>query len=192
MLVLRTAEQPGHAFLEVAFGIAVAALIGFAAGFTISRAFWRNHVPEYMKVPVLFVTLIGCFALADTLLHESGLLAVTVMGLVLANSDLPSFVELRRFKEHATILLVSGVFILLAASLDFAMVEKLSWRTVVFVLAVVMIARPLTVLISLIGTDLPRNERLLIALTGPRGVVLVAVAGLFGERLAAAGVRMRC
>ena len=77
---------------------------------------------------------------------------------------------------------------LLAASLDFAMVQKLSWRTVVFVLAVVLIARPLTVLLSLVGTDLPRNERLLIALTGPRGVVLVAVAGLFGGRLAEAGV----
>ncbi len=188
VLALRTSEQLGTALWDVAFGIGIAALIGLAAGFAISRAFWRNRVPEYMKVPVLFVTLIACFATADTLLHESGLLAVTVMGLVLANSDLPSFVELRRFKEHATILLVSGVFILLAASLDFAMVQKLSWRTVVFVLAVVMLARPLTVLVSLIGTDLPRNERLLIALTGPRGVVLVAVAGLFGGRLAGAGV----
>ncbi|MEZ5770097.1 MAG: sodium:proton antiporter [Defluviimonas denitrificans] len=188
VLTLRTSEQLGHALWTVAFGVAIAAIIGLAVGFAISRAFWRNRVPEFMKVPVLFVALIACFALADTVLHESGLLAVTVMGLVIANSDLPSFVELRRFKEHATILLVSGVFILLAASLDFAMVQKLSWRTIVFVLAVVLIARPLTVLLSLVGTDLPRKERLLIALTGPRGVVLVAVAGLFGGRLAEAGV----
>jgi NhaP-type Na+/H+ or K+/H+ antiporter len=188
VLVLRTSETLGSALWDVTLGICAATLIGLVIGVTLSRAFWRNLVPEYMKVPVLFVSLIACFALADTLLHESGLLAVTVMGLVIANSDLPSFAELRRFKEHATILLVSGVFILLAASLDFAMVQKLSWRTIIFVLAVVLIARPVTVLVSLIGTDLPRNERLLIALTGPRGVVLVAVAGLFGERLAAAGV----
>ena len=188
VLVFRASENMGSAIWDVAFGVAVATLIGLACGYAISRAFWRNHVPEYMKVPVLFVVLLACFALADGILHESGLLAVTVMGLVIANSDLPSFVEIRRFKEQATILLVSGVFILLAASLNLGILEKLNWRAVVFVLAVVLVTRPLTVLLSLIGTDIPRNERLLIAFTGPRGVVLVSVAGLFGERLAAAGV----
>ncbi|MEZ5795025.1 MAG: cation:proton antiporter [Defluviimonas sp.] len=188
VVALRGAETVGTALWGVGLGVALSVAIGLAAGFGIAWAFWRNRVPEFMKVPVLFVTLLATFALADGVLHESGLLAVTVMGLVIANSDLPSFVELRRFKEHATILLVSGVFILLAASLDFAMLKGLSWRTLVFVLAVVLVARPLTVLLALLGTGLPRAERLLIALTGPRGVVLVAVAGLFGERLAAEGV----
>ena len=110
------------------------------------------------------------------------------MGLIIANADLPSFEELRRFKEHATILLVSGVFILLASSMDFASLGQLTWRAGLFVALVILVARPLTVLISLIGTGLPRKEKLLIALTGPRGVVLVAVADLFGERLAANGV----
>jgi hypothetical protein len=141
-----------------------------------------------MKVPVLFAVLLMAFALSDGVLHESGLLAVTIMGLVIANADLPSYEELRRFKEHATILLVSGVFILLAASLDFSTLGTLNWRAGLFIVAVVLVARPLTVLVSLIGTDLPWNERLLIAATGPRGVVLVAVAGLFGDRLAAAGI----
>jgi hypothetical protein len=152
------------------------------------RLFREALVPEYMKVPVLFVAVLTAFAVSDGVLHESGLLAVTVMGLIIANANLPSFEELRRFKEHATVLLVSGVFILLAASLDFQVLGQLTWRAIVFVAAVVLLARPLTVLISLIGTDLPLNERVLIATTGPRGVVLVAVAGLFGDRLAAAGV----
>ena len=47
------------------------------------------------------------------MVHESGLLAVTIMGVVIANANLPSYEELRRFKEHATVLLVSGVFVLL-------------------------------------------------------------------------------
>jgi hypothetical protein len=121
-------------------------------------------------------------------LHESGLLAVTIMGVVIANAELPSYTELRRFKEHATVLLVSGVFILLAASLDFSTLGQLNWRAALFVASVILLARPATVLISLLGTDLPWRERVLIAFTGPRGVVLVAVAGLFGERLAALGV----
>ena len=188
VLVLHSGVSAGQAVYDLTLGIGFATLVGLAAGFGIARAFWRGWVPEYMKVPVLFAVLLVAFAVADTVLHESGLLAVTVMGLVIANADLPSYEELRRFKEHATILLVSGVFILLAASLDLAALTGLSWRAVLFIVLVVLVARPLTVLVSLVGTDLPRNERILIAFTGPRGVVLVAVAGLFGERLVATGI----
>ena len=121
------------------------------------------------------------------------LAAVTVMGLVIANADLPSYAEIYRFKESATILLVSGVFILLAAGIKFQALAMLDWRAAVFVLAVILVVRPLTVMISLIGTDLPWREKLLIALTGPRGVVLVAVSGIFGERLVAEGIpEARC
>lgn len=179
----------GAAFGHFALGIAFALALGVAAGWMIVQAFRRGWVPEYMKVPLLFVSVLAVFAIADSLLHESGLLAVTVMGLVIANADLPSYHELHRFKEHATILLVSGVFILLAAGIQFETLAQLNWwRAGLFVLLVVMVARPLTVLISLAGTDLPWNEKLLIALTGPRGVVLVAVAGVFAERLVAEGI----
>lgn len=188
VLVLHAGVTASEAVLTLVLGIGFALIVGLAAGFGIARAFRRGWVPEYMKVPVLFVVMLGAFAVSDFLLHESGLLAVTVMGLVIANADLPSFEELRRFKEHATILLVSGVFILLAASMDFAALTELSWRAVLFVALVVVIARPLTVLVSLMGTGLPTREKLLIALTGPRGVVLVAVAGLFGQRLASEGI----
>ncbi|WP_460273630.1 cation:proton antiporter [Celeribacter sp. ULVN23_4] len=188
VLVAREAESLGVALTQLGGGIAFALVIGVVAGAAISYTFRRAFVPEYMKVPVLFASLLVAFALPNMVLHESGLLAVTIMGLIIANADLPSFEELRRFKEHATVLLVSGVFILLASSMDFASLGQLTWRAGLFVALVILVARPLTVLISLIGTGLPRNEKLLIALTGPRGVVLVAVAGLFGQRLAAAGV----
>ncbi|MGO4914960.1 cation:proton antiporter [Pseudogemmobacter sp. W21_MBD1_M6] len=188
VLILNTATTLGNAAIDLLVGVAIATALGAIAGFGLSAAFKRGHVPEFMKVPVLFAVLLACFALADTVLHESGLLAVTIMGIVIANAGLPSYAELRRFKEHATVLLVSGVFILLAASLDFSALERLDWRAIIFVLAVVFVARPLTVAVAFIGTDIPAKERLLIALTGPRGVVLVAVAGLFGTRLVDLGI----
>lgn len=169
-------------------GIGFAIALGLGAGYGIVQAFRRGWVPEYMKVPLLFVTVIVVFAGADMVLHESGLLAVTVMGLLIANADLPSYAEIYRFKESATILLVSGVFILLAASVDFETLSLLDWRAAAFVVAVVVLVRPATVLLSLIGTNLPWSERVLIALTGPRGVVLVAVSGIFAERLVAEGI----
>ncbi|MBC57906.1 MAG: sodium:proton exchanger [Confluentimicrobium sp.] len=188
VLVLQTATTAGHAVLELVVGIAVALVLGALGGWGLSSAFRRAWVPEYMKVPVLFALLLCVFALSDTVLHESGLLAVTIMGLYIANADLPSYTELRRFKEHATVLLVSGVFILLAASMNFETLSTLDWRAGVFVVAVILAVRPATVLVSLVATKVPWRERLLVAFTGPRGVVLVAVAGLFGERLAALGL----
>ncbi len=174
--------------LLLMLGFAVAAGIGWGAGKSVVQAFRGAYVPEYMKVPVLFVTVLAVFVGSNVIAHESGLLAVTLMGIVIANSNLPSFSELRRFKEHATLLLVSGVFILLAASMDFGSLELLSWRSLAFLAVVVLVVRPATVLLSLMGTGLPWNERLLVAFTGPRGVVLVAVAGLFGEKLVGLGI----
>ena len=186
--VLRASQGLGAAIGETVIGIVLAIAVGTAGGFGLVWSFRKGRVPEYMKVPVLFTLLLAVFALCDWALHESGLLAVTVMGIVIANSDLPSFEELRRFKEHATVLLVSGVFILLAAGLNVDELSALTWRAAIFVALVMLVARPVTVFVSLIGSGLPFREKLLVAFTGPRGVVLVAVAGLFGERLVALGV----
>lgn len=183
VLVLNTSTTPGNAVFDLVLGISVATTLGLFAGLALSRAFKRGWVPEYMKVPVLFALLLGVFGLSDSILHESGLLAVTIMGLVIANANLPSYEELRRFKEHATVLLVSGVFILLAAGLDFGALGQLTWRALVFLILVILVARPLTVFVSLLGSGIPFREQLLVAFTGPRGVVLVAVAGLFADRL---------
>ncbi|MEC7256227.1 MAG: cation:proton antiporter, partial [Pseudomonadota bacterium] len=190
IVVLRysAAESTGVAAFHLVSGILIAILVGVAAGILVAWAFRRGKVPEYMKVPVLFVMLLVVFTMPNALLHESGLLAVTAMGVLIANANLPSYDEMRRFKEHATILLVSGVFILLAAGLDFGELDLLTWRAALFLGVVILLVRPATVLLSLIGSDVGRKERILVALTGPRGVVLVAVAGLFGERLAALGV----
>ena len=188
VLVLRTATGPAAALVDLALGVGTALLLGIAAGIGLAATFRRGAVPEFMKAPVLFAVLLLVFAASDRVLHESGLLAVTVMGLVIANAELPSYEELRRFKEHVTVLLVSGVFILLAASLDVAMLAQLNWRAGLIVALLVLVARPLTVFASLASAGVPWREQVLVALTGPRGVVLVAVAGLFGERLAALGV----
>lgn len=187
VLVLNTTTTVGHAVSDLLIGIGFATALGWAAGYGLAKSFKRGWVPEFMKVPVLFSLLLAVFAVSDNVLHESGLLAVTIMGIVIANSNLPSYEELRRFKEHATVLLVSGVFILLAASLDFGALQKLDIRAGLFVAIVILVARPFTVLISLLGSGIPFREQLLVAFTGPRGVVLVAVAGLFGERLLALG-----
>ena len=178
------AEAVGHLVL----GITVAGAAGFAAGWLVVRGFRRGYVPEYLKVPVLLGTVVATYVGSDLLLHESGLLAVTVMGAVIGNSTLPSLAELRRFKENVTVLLVSGVFILLAADLSWDMLGLLDWRALAFVGLIVFVARPLSVFLALSGTELTRSEKTIVAWVGPRGVVAVAVSGLFGARLSDIGL----
>jgi NhaP-type Na+/H+ or K+/H+ antiporter len=134
-----------------------------------------------MKVPVLFFVLICVFAGSNAFLYESGLLAVTIMSVWIANANLPSYEELRRFKEHAMVLLVSGVFVLLVASIDLGSIMALDLRALAFIAAIILLALPIAVYLSLLGTKIPHSERTLVAFTGPLGIVLVAVAGLFGE-----------
>jgi len=174
VVVLNTTTTVSAAAMDLVIGVAVATALGIAGGWGLARSFKRGWVPEYMKVPVLFALLLAVFGLSDMVLHESGLLAVTIMGIIIANAKLPSYEELLRFKEHATVLLVSGVFILLAASLDFAALGQLTWRAVIFLAAVILLARPITVLVSLLGSGIPYKEQILVAFTGPRGVVLAA------------------
>ncbi len=173
---------------QLVAGLIIACLAGYIAAQIIISTFNRGLVPEYLKIPVMITLVILAYGLPDQVLHESGLLSVTIMGIIVGNAHLPSLGELRRFKEHVTVILVSGVFILLAARLDFGMLASLSWRTYAFVFAVIFLIRPIAVMLSLIGTNLSMAERFFVGWIGPRGVVAVAVSGLFGVRLQELGV----
>lgn len=184
---LSGAVTAGEAAAHLAAGVVVASVVGYASGRMVVYAFRNGLAPEYMKAPILLAAVLAVYASTDAVLHESGLLAVTVMGVVIGNAKLPSLTELIRFKEHMTILLVSGVFILLAASLDVGLILSLDWRAAAFVLAIIVIARPVAVGVALLGTELSAKERAIVSWVGPRGVVAVAVAGFFGGELAEIG-----
>lgn len=161
----------------------VSGLIGYGMARAIAWAFPRGHVPEYLKAPVLLVAVIGTFVISNLIQQETGLLAVTVMGVAVANMRLDSLRDIHPFKENVTVLLISGVFVLLSASLDFASLRLFEWRFAAFLFALLFLVRPATVLIALAFSKIPWNERLLIAWIAPRGVVAVAISGLFALRL---------
>lgn len=161
----------------------LAILLGGIAGFLLTLAFPRGWVPEYLKAPVLLTTVIAVFVLSDLVMHETGLITVTVMGVVMANRETYSSHMLQRFKEDLTVLLVSGVFIILSATLDWEVVKNFQLRFVVFLLLLLFVVRPLTIMTALLFTRIPFKERLFVAWIAPRGIVAVAVTGLFALRL---------
>ena len=183
---LRRAGE-GGSLASVIFALVAAAvvagLIGWLAAKALGWAFPRGHVPEYLKAPVLLVAVIGVFVLSNAIQQETGLLAVTVMGVALANMRLDSLRDIQPFKENVTVLLISGVFVILSASLDFEALRQFEWRFLAFLLVLMFLVRPATVLISLAFTKVPWNERLLVAWIAPRGIVAVAISGLFALQL---------
>lgn len=158
-------------------------IIGIVFGFGIARAFRAGWAPEYLKAPLIFTSVILCYAIAEQIEGEMGLVAVTAYGMTLGNSRLAGLDELRKFKEDIAVLLVSGVFVILTANLTLATIDAaISWRTLAFIFSMLFIVRPVSVWLSTYGT-LTRNEALLIGWIAPRGIVAVAVSGLFGQLL---------
>ena len=184
--VIRVASQ-GDSIVGAGVWILAAAGIGVALGIIfglgISRAFRAGWTPEYLKAPLIFASIILCYALAEQVEKEIGLVAVTAYGMTLANSKLADLSELRKFKEDIAVLLVSGVFVILTADLTPAIISSaLNLNTLLFLLAMLFVVRPLSVWIATAGT-LNRKEALLLGWIAPRGIVAVAVSGLFGSLL---------
>ena len=188
VLILYGEHMLGGTLARAALALGVATLGGYALGRAIEQAFARGWVPEFLKAPVLFAAIIVAAAGTNMIFHEAGLLTVTIMGITLANSRISSLAEMRRFKETVTVLLVSGLFILLTAALDTALLASLDWRVVVFVVLVLFVVRPVAIMLATLGSGATWQERVLTAWIAPRGIVAVAVAGLFGAELAEAGV----
>ena len=124
------------------------------------------------------------FVESDIFAHESGLLAVVVMGMFLGNSDLPNLKELLYFKESLSVILISILFILLAANISLEdLLLVYTWETAALLAVIVFVLRPIGVFLSTIGSSLKTNEKLFISWVGPRGIVAAGIASLFGTKL---------
>ncbi len=168
---------------HLAFNILVAIAIGLIAGICTAQVFRRGWIPEFLKAPLVLGVLLTCFAGANIVQEETGLLAVTVLGLVIGNAHLMAIDEIRRFKETLTVILVSSVFIILTATLKWSMIEELTLGHGLFVAAMLLIVRPVSIIGALSFSKIEWRERLLVGWIAPRGIVAVAVSGLFGAEL---------
>ncbi len=159
------------------------ALLGIVSGWSLAWAFRRGHVPEYLKAPVVLVWVLFIYVMANEVAEETGLVAVTALGVAMANTKFAAMQEMRRFKENIAVLLVSGIFIVLTATLTLDVLKSFDFKVFGFVLAMMFVVRPIAVFVSTIWSGLNWRETLLVAWIAPRGVVAVAVAGLFATEL---------
>jgi len=168
-------------------------LFGTTFGFTFAHALAfsinKKLIPHYLLNVVALSAVLLVFVLSDIFAHESGLLAVVVMGMVLGNSNLANLKELLYFKESLSVLLISILFILLSANINIEDLFLLyTWKTGVLFVVVVFVVRPIAVFASTFHSNLKLNEKLFISWVGPRGIVAAGIASLFGSKLIKQGV----
>jgi NhaP-type Na+/H+ or K+/H+ antiporter len=165
--------------------VAVGSGLGIAAGFALGSVLKRYLIPDYLRSPMTLLLVFVVFALAENLAHESGLLAVTVFGIALANRKGVEVDDILDFKESLSVLLIGGLFILLAARIEIGGLLQMGWSAFLVLGGVMFVSRPLAVFASSLGSNLTYRERLLIAWIGPRGIVCAAVAAIFAIKLEA-------
>jgi len=161
--------------------------LGAAGGWLLGQVMRAQWLPEYLHNLASLAAVLGIFIVANQIVHESGLLAVTVMGMWLANMRGVDVRQILHFKENLSVLLISGLFILLAARLDLHALFSLGPAVLALLLVIQLLARPLNVLVSTAGSSLNWRERALLAWIAPRGIVAAAVSAVFAIRLDQAG-----
>ncbi|TNY25234.1 cation:proton antiporter, partial [Fulvimonas soli] len=181
-------RQQGHALGVFLAVVACGGAIGLLAAGLLAFLLRRQMVPEYLQNYATLAAVLLAFSGSNALTHESGLLAVTVMGIALGNVRGVHIDDILDFKEHLTTLLVSVLFILLAARLEWPLPGRLLWAGTAIFLFAQFLVRPLTVAVATLGSALGWRERALIAWVAPRGIVAASVSALFALRLEALGL----
>lgn len=188
IVVQQTTVGTGEIFAVFLGSVATGLFIGLAAGYAFGQLLRHHLVPESILNFASLSIVCFVFALADSLMHESGLLAVTVMGILVANMKDVHIHSILDFKEDLTILFVSTLFIVLAARLDFAAFSSIGWGAILLFFVMQFIARPVKVALSFIGSDFSWQERAMVSWIGPRGIVAAAVSAVFALRLEELGL----
>jgi len=163
------------------------AIIGAAGAGLVILMIRRYLVPDFLHNPIALMLIILCYVSSNLVQTESGLLAVTIMGVVLGNQKLVSVRHIVEFKENLQVLLIGGLFIILAARIppeQLALADISGW---LYVAVLIFFVRPVMVLVSTLGSSLNWREKLFLAWMAPRGIVAAAITAVFAIALTAAG-----
>jgi len=173
----------GHTLLIFGETVFTGLVLGALGGYCLGIILRRHLLPEYLHNMTTLAILFALYAASNLLATESGLLTVTIMGIWLANMKNVRVDEILDFKEALSLLLISVLFIILAARIEFSQFEQLGWSAIGVFLIIQFVARPLKVISATFGSTLNWRARVLLGWIAPRGIVAAAVAALFSLRL---------
>ncbi len=161
---------------------------GAIAGLVMVLLLRTHRIPDPLQVPASLALLVLSYSLANQMRPESGLVAATVLGIVLANRREAASGHITVFSAHLGTTVLGLLFIVLGARTDIGdLLEPLA-GSLALAAALVLVARPLAVLVSTLGTRLTWGDRGFLASLAPRGVVAASVASLFAIELEDHGI----
>ncbi len=166
--------------LRIAIGVTVGLIMGLTCTFALSQT--RVITRQLVHLTTMSFVLVT-YTIAEMLSRETGILAVAIAAIYMGMADMPYKKEVREFKSYLSIILLSVIFILLAAMLQFDSIASLGVRGVLVIAALILIVRPITVFVSTIHSPLRFNDRLFISAIGPRGVVPASMATYFALKI---------
>jgi NhaP-type Na+/H+ or K+/H+ antiporter len=184
IIVATGAEAVQQTLLVLVQSLGLGTLLGVLVALGLAFLLRRHLVPEYLRSFLVLSAILAEFVLSNMLVHESGLLAVTVTGMVLANSRGVNTRDVLHFKENLSVMLISALFIVLAARIEMQQLAEFALPALIVLGLVQLVARPLAVWVATLGSNLNWREKSLLAWIAPRGIVAAAVSALFAERLA--------
>ena len=192
-LVTGRTQQP---VIDLIGGVAMTALFAVVAAgpaAVLLEVLMRRHwVPDHLQGVAFLAGAVGTLMASNDLQPDSGLLAVTLLGIWLANRRQMHLQHVREFKEHLQVIFVGGLFVLLAGRISPTRLLDVLPQALVFVVLIVVAVRPLSVFIGLLGTNATGAERRLLSGMAPRGIVAAAVISTFAldfERVASERVQ---
>lgn len=179
-----------HALVTFSQIILIGLALGALAAIGLYQLIKRDLIPHYLLNVFTLAAVLGVFVFSDFIAHESGLLTVVVMGMVLGNMDFPRLDEILSFKESLSVLLISILFILLAANIEMKDLDLIfkDWRGMGLLAFIAFFLRPIGIFLSTSASELNFKEKLFISWVGPRGIVAAGIASLFGIKLTQSGV----
>jgi NhaP-type Na+/H+ or K+/H+ antiporter len=182
-----TTAMAAEAAGELVRLVLVGAGLGAAGAALLVTAIRRSWVPDSLHNALSLGVVVAAYTAGNVLQQKAGLLAATLMGVALANQRVVAVRHLVEFKENLVVLLLSALFIVLAARLRPEELRFFDLRYLAFLAVLVFIVRPAAVLVATAGSSLSGRERLFLAGMAPRGIIAAAVAPVFALDMAAAG-----
>ncbi len=170
-------------FRNLSISIFMSVLLSFSVSFVIKNIFRKGMAPQYLKLPIILVSVITVYTIPNFFQEDAGLVATTLFGIILGNSKIPILDELKRFKEYLTVLLVPIVFILLTADVQMSTFSQISWRMVLFFLLIMFVVRPITVYFSTLKSDITFKEMIFVSIIAPRGIVCAALSDYIAYKM---------
>lgn len=174
-----------EAFKEFFITLSAGVVIGALGALFLRWSLNKNRIPPYLKNVFALGMVILVFTFSELIHHEAGLMAATIMGIVLANLKVKNLKSILSFKEDISIILISILFLLLSSRIEVEQMKNLGWSSIGLFAIVVFLIRPLVVAFSSYKSGLNWREKVFISWIGPRGIVAAAVASLFSLQLIA-------